>query len=83
MQLTDLESIDAYSSQVLTDLKNYSKDLSDQDFNESVDQNFTTVLSNGNEISLVPDGQNRKVKKQDIDEFIDLVVQARFSESFE
>ena len=83
MQLTDLESIDAYSSQVLTDLKNYSKDLSDQDFNESVDQNFTTVLSNGNEISLVPEGQNRKVKKQDIDEFIDLVVQARFSESFE
>ena len=37
MQLSDLESMDAYSSQVLTDLKNFSKDLSDADFNESID----------------------------------------------
>ena len=37
MQLSDLESVDAYSSQVLTDLKNFSKDLSDADFNESID----------------------------------------------
>ena len=32
MQLSDLDSIDAYSAQVLTDLKNYSALLSDEEY---------------------------------------------------
>ena len=80
MQLSDLDSIDAYSAQVLTDLKNYSAHLSDEEFEQTVDQTFTTVLSNGEEVSLCPGGGARRVTKADIDEFIDLVVKARFSE---
>ena len=63
MELSDLESIDAYSSQVLADLKNYSQALSDEEFNSTVDQTFTTVLSNGKEVSLCPEGEERKVRK--------------------
>jgi len=81
MTLADLESIDAYSSQVLTDMQNYGAALSDEDFEASIDQNFTTVLSNGCEVALVPGGEYKKVKKTNINEFIGLVVKARFDES--
>lgn len=47
----------------------------------SIDQNYTTVLSNGEEIALEPDGEFKKVKKANINEFINLVVKARFNES--
>lgn len=81
MNLADLESIDAYSSQVLTDLQNHGASLSDADFEAGVDQNFTTILSNGHEIELCENGQERKVTKDSINEFINLVIQARFNES--
>ena len=83
MTLEDLESIDTYSSQVLTDLRNYSAQLTDEEFEQTVDQTFTTVLSNGDEINLCENGDTRKVRKTDIEEFIDLVVKARFNEASE
>lgn len=80
MSLVDLESIDAYSSQILTDLQNHGASLSDADFAAGVDQNFTTALSNGDEIELCDNGQDRQVTKESIDEFIGLVLKARFAE---
>ena len=59
MTLADLESVDAYSSQVLSDMQKYGMALSDDEFAASIDQNFTTVLSNGEEIELVPGGVDR------------------------
>ena len=83
MSLADLEQIDSYSSQVLTDLQFHGESLSDEDFSAAVDQNFTAVLSNGTEVELCPDGESKKVKKDNIDEFINLVLKARFSEATE
>ena len=37
MTLGDLESIDAYSSQVLTDLQNHGSTLSNEDFAAGID----------------------------------------------
>lgn len=37
MELSDLESIDAYSSQVLTDLRNYGSSLSDEEFEQTIE----------------------------------------------
>ena len=37
MTLADLESIDAYSSQVLTDLQNHGASLTDEEFEAGVD----------------------------------------------
>ena len=59
MSLSDLESIDAYSSQILTDLQSHGASLSDADFAAGVDQNFTSVLSNGDEVELCDNGQDR------------------------
>ena len=83
LNLADLESIDAYSSQVLSDLHQYSAALSEDEFVATVDQNFTTVLSNGDEVVLCEGGDERKVQKSDIDEFISLVVKARSAEANE
>ena len=66
MTLADLDSIDAYSAQVLTDLQNHGASLSDADFEAGVDQNFTTVLSNGDEIELCEGGETRQVTKATI-----------------
>lgn len=81
MTLDDLETIDAYSQQVLLDLKNFSSTLSEEEFNQTVEQFFTTVLSNGDEIPLCDDGETKKVTKENVNEFIDLVVKVRFNEA--
>lgn len=83
MTFADLDTIDAYSSQVLGDLRNHGTSLSDEDFETSVDQTFTTVLSNGEEVELCKDGQSQRVTKTNIEEFIALVIKARFSEATE
>lgn len=68
--LSDLDAIDAYSAQVLRDLQQYALSLSDEDFAAGVDQNFTTVLSSGEEVPLLPDGENRMVTKENLGEFV-------------
>lgn len=68
---------------MLTDLRQHSAQLSDEEFATTVDQNFTTVLSNGDEINLCENGDTRKVTKADIEEFINLVIEARFNEASE
>ena len=83
LTLADLDAFDAYSAQVLTDLRKHSKSLSDEEFKETISQNFTTVLSNGDEVILCDGGTDRMVQKSDIDEFIDLVLKARASEATE
>ena len=81
--MSDLESIDSYSSQVLSDLHQYSAALSEEEFVATVDQNFTTVLSNGDEVVLCEGGEEKMVQKDTIDEFISLVVKARSAEANE
>jgi len=83
MSLADLEQIDSYSSQVLTDMQTHGESLSDEDFAAAVDQSFTTVLSNGTEVELCHEGESKKVRRDNIDEFIGLVLKARFSEATE
>ena len=50
MSIADLEGIDSYSSQMLSNLKNYGSFLNEEEFESSVEQMFTTVLSNGDEV---------------------------------
>ena len=57
--LDDLNDIDAYSYQVLKDLQQHASTLTEEDFNAGVDQNFTTILSNGEEVALCEDGESR------------------------
>lgn len=81
MTIEDLDGIDSYSSQMLANLRQYSGFLSDEEFDASIDQTFTTVLSNGDEVELCPDGELKRVTKSNVDHFIDLVLKARANES--
>ena len=54
LEISDLESFDAYSSRVLIDLRDHSSQLTEEEFAKSVKLNFTTILSNGEETSLKP-----------------------------
>ena len=56
IDLNDLLSIDAYSAQVLTDLRQYGAYLDEEEFEATVDLTFTTTLSNGDEIELCKGG---------------------------
>ena len=49
LEMSDLESFDAYSSQVLIDLRDHSSKLSEEEFTKTVKLNFTTILTNGEE----------------------------------
>jgi len=80
--LDDLNDIDSYSAQVITELKSHGQSLSDEEF-EAQGQVFTTCTSNGEEVDLVPDGDSKPVTKANLNEFIDLVLARRFSEGTE
>lgn len=77
----DLKGFDTYSWQVIEDLRNNTKDLSEEDFDACIDEYFVTLLSNGTQVELIPGGKNVKVTKQNLNEYIRLIVSARLNES--
>ena len=79
----DLEGFDAYSSQVLIDLRDHSSMLSEEEFKKTVKLQFNTILSNGEEVSLKPGEELETVTKENLSEYIDLVMKVRFNESKE
>ena len=81
LTLNDLQGIDAYSSQVLRELNEYSQFLSDEEFEATVDQCFTTVISSGEDVLLCENGDQTRVKKSNLVEFTNLVLEARIKEA--
>lgn len=81
LTLEDMDSFDTYSAKVLSDLRQHSKALSDEEFMETVSQNFTTFLSNGDLVALCDNGHDKLVEKGNIEEFNELVLKARSSEA--
>lgn len=78
--LSDLEGLDAYSYQVLRDLNKYGRELDAEKFNAVVVETFTTLLSNGQEVELRPDGASVEVTQANHQEFVDAVLKARLDE---
>ena len=83
LDMDDLEGFDAYSSQVLIDLRDHSSKLSDEEFEKTVKLKFTTILSNGDEVNLKPGEEVEQVTKVNLQEYLDLVLKARFNEARE
>jgi len=83
LEMEDLEGFDAYSSQVLIDLRDHSSKLSEEEFAKTVKLKFTTILSNGDEVNLKPGEEIEKVTKSNLQEYIDLVLKTRFNEAKE
>ena len=77
----DLKAFDTYSWQVLQDLRKNTKKISAEEFKWAIDENFVTLLSNGLQVELVPGGRSKKVTKENLKEYIQLVVSKRLNES--
>lgn len=67
----------------MIDLRDHSSLLSDQEFEQEVQLNFTTILSHGEEVNLRANGDTERVTKANLPEYIDLVMKTRFNEAKE
>ena len=79
MTLNDLDCIDTLSAKILKDLQGHSKTTASEEEFEmySGSQNFVTVLSHGTEVPLCSDGFTKKVTRENLPEYIRLVILAR------
>lgn len=68
---------------MMSDLRKNAKKLTAEEWDAGVDQNFTTVLNNAKEIELCDGGKTKQVTKENVEEFIELVLKARFDEGNE
>jgi HECT-domain (ubiquitin-transferase) len=81
--MDDLKTIDTYTWQLLISMrKNAKKIKSDEEFEAIVDQNFV-VNMNGKDIELCENGKEIMVNKQNMEEFISLLCEKRFSEGLQ
>jgi hypothetical protein len=53
-----------------------------EEFYATVDQKFVAILSNGAEIELCQNGRQKQVTLENLEEFINLLVNARLSEFY-
>jgi E3 ubiquitin-protein ligase HERC1 len=80
LKFADLEGYDAYSFQVLRDIKKYGQELTAEAFEAAVDEKFETYLSNGKCVEICPGGSDLAVTHANHQEYVDLVIKARINE---
>lgn len=79
----DLKTTDTYTWQTFQTLRKNAKKISNtKEFEAIVDQTFTVVV-NGKEVSLCEGGHERMVNLENMEEFISLMCQKKFSEGQE
>ena len=52
----------------------------EEEFNETVNETFITLLSDGTEVELCHNGRDTKVTLQNLNEYLDAIVKVRLSE---
>ncbi len=55
--------------------------MTDEEFNEEVQHTFVTLLSNAENKELCPGGEGKQVTRENVEEYIKLIVKARLYES--
>jgi len=78
LDMSDLERIDIHTANFLDDLNNLEEKGIDKDTFDSIyDQSFTTILSNGKEVELIP---GKKLTFENRKEYRELALKCRFDE---
>lgn len=54
--------------------------MDEETFMQGYELNMTTILSNGEEVDLLPGGKNVKVKFSNLNEYINRTIDVRFNE---
>jgi E3 ubiquitin-protein ligase HERC1 len=82
LNIDDLRDIDQYCGQCLDQLQHpEANDLNSENFNFIIFENFTTSLSDGSKVELVPDGEKKSVTFDNRLEYVNLVKYRRLNES--
>lgn len=77
----DLKAFDTFSWKALDNLRLNGKQLTEETFEDGVDEYFVTILSNGAQVELCTGGKSKRVTKQNFEEYFNLVVNVRLTES--
>jgi E3 ubiquitin-protein ligase HERC2 len=83
LTMEDVRGTDAYAVQAIETLIKNKKDYDKETFDMSVDQTFTTQISNGETVDVCKDGSDKKVNYEDVEEYTKLVLKTRYYESEE
>lgn len=77
----DFEGLDAYSYQIIKDLEKHGAKLSPEEFEMVVEETFTTRLSDGSLVDLVPGGATKAVTHANHKEFLAKMLESRLKET--
>lgn len=81
MTLADFEGLDAYSCQIMKDIRAHAATLSPEAFDAAVDETFETYLANGQAAELKPGGKDIAVTHANHQEYLELVTKKRLEET--
>lgn len=79
--MKDFETFDQYALTAFKDMLNLAEIYPPADFDQAVDDTFTTILSNQKEVEICPGGKNMKLTHANHKEFIELSMKARLNEA--
>ena len=80
VNLDDLSGSDAYAVQAIRDLEKNKDQIPEDMFEDMMNLNFTTQLSNGETVPLWEGGLSRKVGYHDVNEYNEMVFKVRSEE---
>jgi E3 ubiquitin-protein ligase HERC1 len=78
--LADLEGLDAFSAQMVKDIRAHGAKLGPDAFDAAVDETFSTYLANGQAHELCAGGKDMAVTHANHKEYLDLVTKVRLGE---
>jgi len=79
--LADFDGLDAYSAQIMKDIRTHGATLSPEAFDAAVDETFETYLANGQAAELKPGGKDIAVTHANHQEYLDMVIKKRLEET--
>ena len=82
LTIEDLASSDLYAVQAITDLNKNKDQIPPDMFEDMMELTYTTQLSNGETVPITQNGENKRVKFDEIDEYHNLIIKTRLSEGY-
>ena len=78
LTIEDLASSDLYAVQAIRNLERNKNQMQPDMFVDMMDLTYTTQLSNGKIVPILEDGENTRVKYEEVNKYHDLVLKPRF-----
>ena len=80
LTLRDLAAIDTMTVNILEQLKGIDQTMDEETFLQGYELHFTTILSNGEEVELIPGGKHLRVNFSNIKDYVQRTIEFRLRE---